>query len=322
MSRPTRALLPSLLLCLAALCPTTRASDLGFVAHFSGGDAFGFGSSQSTVTAVSDGGVAGVGDGYLSISLDFPANLGAHTGIPELVGPHATSGASGVVFWLRDTGADDNLQIHVGVGDSGGTFFLSTQGFSPPSDRWQRYEVSFDNPSAWTRIKGNGTFFEALQTADRLLFRHDVPPLVQGPNDIIGDFGVDRVAITPCAYEVYGVDEGGANVMVLDTTSDTLLGTTHDWLGVGAPAGATGFLLFSTGRADLPLFGGTLLVDPGLMLMVPVAANGAGEVVLPLAVPNDPSLVDVTVDAQLALRDLGQSVGWAFSNGLEATLCE
>ena len=84
----------------------------------------------------------------------------------------------------------------------------------------------------------------------------------------------------------------------------------------------TGFLLLSVLPAELPLFGGTLLVDPGAMLLVPVAADAAGEVVLPLPVPNDPALVGGTLYQQLALRDAGQPVGWAFSNRLAATFCD
>ncbi|MFT7464047.1 MAG: hypothetical protein ACI9EF_002396 [Pseudohongiellaceae bacterium] len=304
------------------LTPLAQASDPGFVAHFSNLDEHSFGSSQSSVTNVPTGGVAGVGAGYLSVALNFSANLGAQTATPELVGDHVAAGASGVTFWLRDTGADDALQIHVGVGMSTGTVFLSNQGFSPPTDRWQRYHVSFDDESAWTRIKGNGSLLTALQTSNRLLFRHDVPPLSSMPNDTIGDFGIDRIAITPCDYEVYGVDGLGSNVLSLDTLSATPVGTTHTWTASGAPSAATGFLVLSALAADLPIFGGSLLVDPTVMLMLPVVANGAGDVVLPLAVPPDPALVDLTVYAQIALRDVGQPAGWALSNGLSATLCE
>jgi hypothetical protein len=142
-----------------------------------------------------------------------------------------------------------------GVGESGSTFFLSNQGFNPPADHWQRYSVSFENPSAWTRIKGNGTFAEALATADRLLFRHDVPPLTSMPNDTIGDFGLDRISVLPCAYEVYGTDAGGSNVTVLDTAEASTLDTTHTWVTRGAVPSTTGFLRLSPVSADL--------ADPG-----------------------------------------------------------
>jgi hypothetical protein len=310
------------LLVVPALAPPAAPSELGFVAHFSDLDEHGFGSSQSTVVNVPSGGVAGVGEGYLRVALDFPANLGAQTALPALTGSHVASGATGVAFWLRDIGNDDNLQIHVGVGESGGTVFLSNQGFNPPADRWQRYSVSFDNPSAWTRIKGNGSFADALATADRLLFRHDVPPLNSMPNDKVGDFGLDRISVTPCAYEVYGTDAGGSNVTVLDTAEPSTLDTTHTWVARGAVPSTTGFLLLSPVSADLAIFGGSLLVDPVLMLMVDVVADGTGGVVLPLAVPNDPALSGLPVFAQLALADPGQPKGWAFGNGLSAVLCE
>lgn len=311
---------PVLLLLL--LTAASRASDLGALAHFSDLDKHGFGSSQSSVTNIPSGGVAGVGDGWLEIALNFPANLGAQTQHAEFIGPHVSSGATGVTFWLRDTGADDSLEIHVGVGQAGGTVYFSTQGFDPPGDRWQRYHVSFSDPSAWTRTKGTGSLLTALETADRLIFRHDTAPLTAMPNDKVGDFGVDRIAITPCDYEVDGMDAGGANVLRFDTWDPTHIDSVHTWVGQGAPPLATGFLLLSLVPADLALFGGRLLVDPGAMLLVPVSADGAGEVLLPLPIPDDPALVGGTLHQQLALQDPGQPAGWALSNRLSATFCD
>ncbi len=40
---------------------------------------------------------------------------------------------------------------------------------------------------------GIGTFAEALQNSDRLLFRHDGAPIEMFPKVVAGDFGLDRI---------------------------------------------------------------------------------------------------------------------------------
>ena len=308
---------------LALVCgPAVSASDLGFVAHFADLDKHQFGSTESTVVAMPSGGVGGVGEGWLSIKTTFVGNLGAQTATVELTGDHVASGATGVTFWMRDTGNDDNLEIHVGVGKAGGTVYLSKVGINPPSDRWARYHVDFTNPNDWTRIKGNGNFQTALSTSDRLLFRHDLLPLTSSPNNKMGDFGLDRVALTPCDYEVDGIDAGGSNVLALDTLATTQIDTTHTWVGMSAPPLAQGFVLLSAVPADLALFGGRLFVDPGLSLLLPVTSDALGVVSVPLPVPNDPALVGGTIYGQFVARDNAQVANWALSNQLSATLCD
>ena len=166
----------------------------GFVEDFTGGVA-GFGGG-STVTLVSSGGVGGAGDPYITISNAGVSNLGAFSQSANFIGNLTASGVTGYSFWLRDTGADDPLEIHVGVGTPT-NFWLSFFGFQPPTGSWQQFSVDVSSPSQWVQIIGTGTFSAALTGSDRLLFRHDVAPLIQNPNAIAADFGLDRIQVLP-----------------------------------------------------------------------------------------------------------------------------
>ncbi len=133
----------------------------------------------------------------------------------------------------------------------------------------------------------------------------------------IWDYAVDAF----CGYEAYGLGQGGSNVLALDTTSSTQMGTTHVLELSGGQPLETGYLLYAPFSASLPIFGGTLLVDPSTYILVPIAVDGAGELDISLPFPSDPILVDLPLNFQVALRDPGQVAGWALSNGLQGVVC-
>jgi hypothetical protein len=131
----------------------------------------------------------------------------------------------------------------------------------------------------------------------------------------IWDYAVDE----SCDYAAVGVGLGGSNTMLLDSTSPTLLGTTHVLTISSGPASAAGALLFSTGTASLPFKGGTLLVDPSFLIQIPFATNAAGTASVPLAIPANPVLAGLALNFQALV---GPPSGWALSNGLAGVLCE
>jgi len=176
------------------LAAPAGAATPGFVEDFTAGSA-GFGGG-STVTHEGSGGVGGAADPYISISNSLASNLGAFSTDANLVGNLPADGVTGYSFWLRDTGADDALEIHVAIG-SQSNFWLSLPGFAPPNASWQQFAVDLNNPSQWVQIIGAGTFQSALASSNRLLFRHDVPPLTQTPNPIAAGFGLDRIQVLP-----------------------------------------------------------------------------------------------------------------------------
>jgi hypothetical protein len=125
-----------------------------------------------------------------------------------------------------------------------------------------------------------------------------------------------------CSWVPYGLGLGGANVLSLDTRSNTTLGSNMTFDVSGGVASAPGFLLLSTASTQLPLKQGYLLVDPTGWLLIPVQADGQGELQLQVSVPASPAWAGLPVSLQVALADAGQGNGWAFSNGLAGVLCD
>ena len=205
----------SVLLSSIFLAAPAFAATPGFVQDFTTNTG-GFGAGGgSVVTRVTSGGVGGATDPYISISNPTVNFLGSFSTDPNLVGNLPADGVTGYSFWLRDTGANNNLEIHVGVGIAFSNFWLSVPGFSPPDGSWQQFTVDLTNPSQWVRIIGSGTFQAALAASDRLLFRHDVPPLTMNPDSIAADFGLDRIQVLPAPAGVPAVSAPGRAVLGL-----------------------------------------------------------------------------------------------------------
>jgi hypothetical protein len=190
------------------------AATPGFVEDFTTNTG-GFLSGQSTVTRVTSGGVGGAGDPFLEISTPTPLFLGAFSQAPDLNGNLPADGVTGYSFWLRDTGADENLEIHVGVGIQNVNFWQSLQGFAPPTGSWQQFSVDLTQPNQWVQIIGSGTFAAALAGSTNLLFRHDLAPYTQTPNSIAAGFGLDRIQVLPVPAELPAVSGSGRAALAL-----------------------------------------------------------------------------------------------------------
>jgi hypothetical protein len=158
-------------------------ADKGELANFSGGS---FHSNPGT------GGVGGPNDGYLRLENFNPGNFGTRSASAPYLGQWDVDGATGVAYWLRNV-SGANFEIHFSLGSSQ-NFWQYNIG-TVPNAEWQRVIVTFDEPSQWTRIVGSGSFAECLNFADRIHFRHDIPPFIQNPEDIVGVLGIDRIKI-------------------------------------------------------------------------------------------------------------------------------
>jgi len=204
-----------LLLLIGGFAAQAGAATPGFVEDFTAGTG-GF-TPGSAVTQVTSGGVGGASDPYLSIANSLVGFLGSASTAVPLTGNLTADGVTGYSFWLRDTGANDSLQIHVGVGTTLVNFWLSVPGFTPPDGSWQMFTVDVTNASQWVQIIGTGTFQDALASSDRLLFRHDVPPLGQFPDAVAADFGLDRISVlpTPAGVPSLRATGGGALAALL-----------------------------------------------------------------------------------------------------------
>jgi hypothetical protein len=192
---------------IAWLAVAARAATPGFVEDFTTGTG-GFGGG-STVLQVTSGGVGGTGDPYLEVSNAFPSRLGTFSQAPDLTGDLPADGVTGYSFWLRDTGADDALEIHVGVGIPFSNFWQSLQGFTPPDGTWQQFSVDLTDSSQWIQIIGSGSFADALAGSTNLLFRHDLAPYMQEPDMVAADFGLDRIQVLPAPAPLPAVSASG-----------------------------------------------------------------------------------------------------------------
>jgi hypothetical protein len=198
---------------MAGIIPAAAALavDVGHVDEFAAADDLAnWGGGAFSYTNPGTGGVGGADDGFLHVSnVGFAASqLGVRSGNTAYAGDWIADGATGVSFYLRNMSGDDALEIHFGIGLAFSNFWQLNVGFSP-TDEWQQFSVDFTDPGNWTQTIGGGTFEEALQNADRILFRHDVSPFMQQPDAIEAGFGLDRVVILPAP--------GAAGVLGLST---------------------------------------------------------------------------------------------------------
>ena len=67
-------------------------------------------------------------------------------------------------------------------------------------------------------------------------------------------------------------------------------------------------------------------MDLGSAAVIPVQASGgagaigAGDITLPVPIPNAPALIGLTTYWQRAFVDAGGSAGWSHTNGLAVTI--
>lgn len=144
------------------------------------------------------GGVDGAADNFLRVANEtFAGNLGARNTDAPFVGDLTADGVTGYSVWLKDIGADDNLEIHFGVGGAFSNYWISNAGFMPSETEWQEFTVDLSNPADWTQVIGGGTFADAIAATDRILIRYDTPPIDNPPPTIQADFGIDNVRVLP-----------------------------------------------------------------------------------------------------------------------------
>ena len=174
--------------------PSAAVPLVGFVEDWAGTSTSSWWGGAALVNP-GTGGVGGALDGFLLISTSTTAHLGAASDGPEYGGNWLASGIDQVRLWLRDAGSPQPLEIHFSIGSSANLWQYNT-GFVPPADSWAEFSVNLGSAVGWTRIVGSGSFAEALQAVEKIHLRHDKPPFTQLPDQIQGEFGVDRVLLT------------------------------------------------------------------------------------------------------------------------------
>lgn len=131
------------------------------------------------------------------------------------------------------------------------------------------------------------------------------------------DMGFRTWVGNPAAAVRYGTGYAGTGgIPGLTASAPPRLGTTIDLqIGNSAATPTAGALLVGTLRANQPTpFGGFLLVQIVATVTVPLPFGGA---LLPIAVPDLPSLCGSSLTFQAVLADPGATYGIAFTPGLE-----
>jgi hypothetical protein len=116
---------------------------------------------------------------------------------------------SSATVLAADTGADNNLEIHVGIGIPTLNFWLSVQGFTPPDGLWHKFSVDVTNPangcgSSAGHLPGRGRELVALLPArrhrhrlriDRRRLPASIDPVIGQPAGVPAASAAGRVAL-------------------------------------------------------------------------------------------------------------------------------
>lgn len=219
---------------VTALASASRAATPGFEEDFASGVG-GFQGGSTLVRVTSDG-VGGADDPYLEVSNAGETFLGSFSRAPDLNGDLSADGVTGYSFWLRDTGGDDDLEIHAGIGIPFVNFWQSLQGFTPPDGAWQQFSVDLSTPDQWVQIIGAGSFADAIAGSTQLLFRHDLAPYTQFPDPAAADFGLDRIRVLPAPAEVSALSGTGRFAVGLLLVVIAWRAIGHRRRGIAGPA--------------------------------------------------------------------------------------
>jgi hypothetical protein len=180
--------------------PATAEPVPGFRQDWPGTDLHGWTSGAGHVNPGS-GGTLGATDGYLVMFRESEGFLATYCPCPELQGDWRAAGITTVKFSINDVGADQNLEIHFVIGESG-NLWLYTPGFVPPENQWAEFVVDLTDTASFTRIIGTGSFAGAFQNVELVQLRHDLAPFMQAPNPIQADVGIDGLELAGALVEV------------------------------------------------------------------------------------------------------------------------
>lgn len=240
--------------------PAAAVPANGFIEDFAAPGTAGF-IGGALLSNPGTGGRGGVGDGYLRMARDtFPGHLGCFNAGPAYAGDYIAAGVRYVVFWLNDVDTDDALDIHLSIGNNS-NFWQYNVGFAPPEHGWAVFVVDLADSTNFTRIIGlpSVSYTLALRTADRLHWRHDLPPFLQTPDSIIGQLGLDGISFTNAIGGVVELPAPPASaVLVRPAVPNPTFGPSQLAIELAQPARSRVFVVSPAGRLVRELFRGEL----------------------------------------------------------------
>ena len=125
---------------------------------------------------------------------------------------------------------------------------------------------------------------------------------------------------SPCGFAAYGQGASPANDLVLVGSGSGAVGGVAT-LTTSNVSGSFSVLALSLGSGFLPLFGGTGLLDAGLLVTTVAVPAAGGVSAANLPIPNDAGLAGFGVYFQSFALDGTKPEGVALSNGVALTIC-
>ncbi len=210
------------------------------------------------------------------------------------------------------------LTVEEGIFDQATIWVNGTQAWVNPANgnltdtSWTKFELDI---SALADGVANSSIEFRLQSDGGLEFG--------GWN--IDDFELLTFGATPnaCLPTNYGSGLAGSGGIVPTIDSGkqpTQVGNTDNKILVrNGPALATAFLGIGQAQVSFPIFGGTLLVAPDIIMPINLDIFGQYELSAPLS--NNPASVGTTYFLQAFIFDGGAPQGISMTDGLQATIC-
>ena len=126
--------------------------------------------------------------------------------------------------------------------------------------------------------------------------------------------------LSSCGFHSYGDGAGGANTLVLEASSGTCPGSTAKLKTSNVNATEAYTIICSDGDF-VPLFGGSLFVDPATELFCSSAPVSGSSATLEVPIPPLAGLIGLSVFTQSLSVEAGTPAGFALSNGIRLDFC-
>ena len=216
------------------------------------------------------------------------------------------------------------------------------EGLHAPEGGWLEsltVEVRAGPAGAWTPVEGltsTPPYVPSGSPADSYRpFTLDFEPVLAGavrvagaPGGTVGYLSAGELrvygpALPPgCGVQPYGQEHGGANQLLLESFTPPGLGLPLQLEVSGIQSAGPGLVGLATAAAELPAFGGTLLIDTAAVLAwLPFEVDAEGRAQLAIPLPDAPQLEGASFHAQAFAIDTAAPSWLTLSGGLLLSPC-
>ena len=154
---------------------------------------------------IPDGGLGGVGDGYLQISVSG-YHLGTHNDLGQWVGDYLSAGVTSIELDANRTAGPSDVSLRFLLFGPGGTWASTNLAPTLAGPGWQHLSFGLSAadltyvPGSFAVPDGTGILADTLSDVTLLLIRHDgLIPTIPGthPPHITATLGLDNITAVP-----------------------------------------------------------------------------------------------------------------------------